>query len=110
MYGHFQSDVGKLKSVLIKHARDAFVDESAVNEQWRELNYAERPSFDRAVEEYDRYAALLNSLGVEIHYLAQDQTVGLDSMYTRDASIVCEKGAILCSMGKPARRTEPAAQ
>ena len=31
-------------------------------------------------------------------------------MYTRDASIVCEKGAILCSMGKEARRNEPAAQ
>jgi len=36
--------------------------------------------------------------------------VGLDSLYVRDASIVCEGGVILCNMGKPQRRTEPAAQ
>ena len=105
-----QSDIGKLRSVLIKHARDAFVDDSAIAEQWRELNYAGRPSFDLAVAEYDRFVALLASLGVETHFLPQDQTVGLDSLYTRDASLVCEKGVILCNMGKEARRTEPAAQ
>ncbi|MCH7903033.1 MAG: hypothetical protein IH944_00535 [Armatimonadetes bacterium] len=110
MNGHFQSDVGKLKSVLIKHARDAFVAQRAVDEQWQELNCAGRPSFDKAVAEYDRYVALLTGFGIEIHFLPEDDTVGLDSMYTRDASILCGKGAILCSMGKAARRTEPAAQ
>ncbi|MCH8967224.1 MAG: hypothetical protein IID43_06060 [Planctomycetes bacterium] len=105
-----QSEVGRLKSVLLKHARDAFVGESAIDEQWRELKYTERPSFGAAVAEYDRFVALLAGFGVETHFLPQDQTVGLDSKYTRDASIVCEKGAILCSMGKEARRNEPAAQ
>ncbi|MCH7945385.1 MAG: hypothetical protein IIC73_05140, partial [Armatimonadetes bacterium] len=105
-----QSEVGKLKSVLIKHARDAFVGESTIDEQWRGLNYTERPSFDLAVAEYDRFVALLSGFGIETHFLPQDQTVGLDSLYTRDASIICDKGAILCNMGKAARRTEPAAQ
>ena len=36
--------------------------------------------------------------------------VGLDSLYARDASIVCDKGVILCNMGKAARRTEPNVQ
>lgn len=105
-----QSDIGKLRSVLIKHARDAFVDDSAIAEQWRELNYTGQPSFERAVGEYDRFVALLAGLGVETHFLPQDQSVGLDSMYTRDASVICERGAIICNMGKEARRTEPAAQ
>lgn len=105
-----QSEVGRLKSVLIKHARDAFGCDSTIAEQWRELNYTEQPAFDRAVAEYERFVALLVEFGVETHFLPQDATAGLDSMYTRDASIICEKGAILCSMGKAARRIEPAAQ
>jgi N-dimethylarginine dimethylaminohydrolase len=36
--------------------------------------------------------------------------VGLDSLYARDASIVCDRGVILCSMGKPLRAGEPEAQ
>ena len=35
------------------------------------------------------------------------EDVGLDSLYVRDASVVCDRGAILCSMGKEARRREP---
>ena len=105
-----QSDVGRLKSVLIKHARDAFGSQGAIERQWQELNYTEEPSFDGAVAEYDRFVALLGELGVESRFLPQNDTVGLDSMYTRDASIVCEKGAILCNMGKAARSTEPAVQ
>ena len=34
----------------------------------------------------------------------------LDSIYVRDASIVCERGVILCRMGKPQRAGEPEAQ
>ena len=98
-----QSDVGRLKSVLIKHARDAFVSQGAVDRQWRDLNYTQQPSFEAAVEEYDRFAAVLTDFDIELHFLPQDASVGLDSIYPRDASIVCEKGAILCNMGKAAR-------
>jgi N-dimethylarginine dimethylaminohydrolase len=37
-------------------------------------------------------------------------SVGLDSIYVRDASIVCDRGVVICSMGKPLRETEPVAQ
>ncbi len=36
--------------------------------------------------------------------------VGLDSIYVRDASVVCDRGVILCNMGKPQRAPEPGAQ
>ena len=35
--------------------------------------------------------------------------LGLDSIYVRDASVMCANGAILCRMGKPQREAEPAA-
>ena len=105
-----QSDVGKLRRVAVKHARDAFGDAAAVDRQWRELRYLARPDVTAATPEYERFLALLEAAGVETLGLPPDETVGLDSLYARDASIVCDRGVILCNMGKPQRRTEPAAQ
>ena len=95
-----QSDIGPIGRLVIKHARDAFVSQAEIDRQWEPLNYLGRPDFARAVDEYDRFAALLRDCGVALEFLPQDEAVGLDSVYVRDASIACEKGAILCSMGK----------
>ena len=105
-----QSEVGKLRRVAVKHARDAFGDAAAVERQWRDLRYLARPDVTAATPEYERFLALLEAAGVETLHLPFDDTVGLDSLYPRDASIVCNRGVILCNMGKPQRRTEPAAQ
>ena len=105
-----QSEVGKLRRVAVKHARDAFGDAAAVERQWRDLRYLARPDVTAATPEYERFLALLDAAGVETLHLPFDDTVGLDSLYPRDASIVCNRGVILCNMGKPQRRTEPAAQ
>ncbi|MGB2984495.1 MAG: arginine deiminase family protein [Phycisphaerae bacterium] len=105
----YQSDVGAIKCLLIKHARDAFVSEEAINRQWEGLDYSGRPDLARAVEECDRFVCLFAGFEIDIHFLPRDEMVGLDSLYPRDASIVCNKGVILCNMGKPERRTEPAA-
>ena len=105
-----QSEVGKLRRVAVKHARDAFGDPAAVQRQWRDLRYLARPDVTAATTEYARFLALLEGAGVETLPLPSDAAVGLDSLYARDASIVCQQGVILCNMAKPQRRTEPAAQ
>ncbi|MHC4696696.1 MAG: dimethylarginine dimethylaminohydrolase family protein [Planctomycetota bacterium] len=105
----YQSDVGAIRSLVIKHARDAFVSDEAIDRQWRDLGYVGRPDFARAVDEYDRFVALLEGFGIDIHFLPQDERVGLDSLYPRDAAISCDKGMIFCNMGKPQRCAEPAA-
>ena len=105
-----QSDVGKLRRVAVKHARDAFGDAVAVDRQWRDLRYLARPDVTAAWAEYEHFLALLEAAGVDTLRLPPDHTVGLDSLYARDVSIVCDRGVILCNMGKPQRRTEPAAQ
>ena len=105
-----QSDVGKLRRVAVKHARDAFGDAVAVDRQWRDLRYLARPDVTAAWAEYEHFLALLEAAGVDPLRLPPDDTVGLDSLYARDVSIVCDRGVILCNMGKPQRRTEPAAQ
>jgi len=104
-----QSDVDPLGCVLIKHARDAFASEEAIERQWRLLNYTERPDLARAVDEYEGFVALLSAFNTDISFLPRDENVGLDSLYVRDSSIACSKGMILCQMGKDARGGEPAA-
>jgi N-dimethylarginine dimethylaminohydrolase len=44
-----------------------------------------------------------------VDLLPRDEDTTLDSIYVRDASIVCGRGLILCRMGKPQRIGEPAA-
>ena len=105
-----QSDVGVIRHVLVKHAEVAFEGNQAIDRQWRELGYTARPDFKRAVEEYEKFVVALGELGTEVHFLPKDERTGLDSIYARDASIVCDKGMILCNMGKAQRNTEPVAQ
>jgi N-dimethylarginine dimethylaminohydrolase len=105
----YQSDVGAIKRIVLKHARDAFVDDSAIGRQWRPLGYAGPPDFERAVSEYDSLVSLLQRFEMDIAFLPQDPSTGLDSIYPRDAFIVCDKGVILCNMAKTERRDEPAA-
>lgn len=42
-------------------------------------------------------------------FFPQDNSVSMDSIYCRDASIATDKGMIICNMGKAARLPEPSA-
>ena len=104
-----QSDFGRLKRVIVKHAREAFGSQRAVAAQWRKLNYAEQPDFRAAVAEYDVFLRLLGDCGVNLIRLPADDSAGMDSLYPRDAAVATDSGVILCRMGKQARASEPAA-
>ena len=105
-----QSETGALTRILLKHPRDAFRDAATIDGQWRALNFTAAPDIATAVAEYDQFVSLLNGRGVALDFLAASNETTLDSIYVRDASVVCERGAILCRMGKPARESESAAQ
>ena len=96
--------------MLVKHARDAFQGPEAIAAEWRALNFTAAPDFARAIDQYDAFLGLLRSSDCEIVMLPKADGVGLDSIYVRDASVVCDRGVILCNMGKPLREREPAAQ
>jgi len=104
------SEVGRLTRVLVKHARDAFVSQSVIDQQWKALNFTAPPDYAKAVSEYDAFLELVQTCGADIACLPRDERVTIDSIYTRDASVLCPTGAILASMGKPQRATEPAVQ
>jgi N-dimethylarginine dimethylaminohydrolase len=104
-----QSEVGTITRLVMKHARDAFQSPENIAAEWQGLNFTAAPDFACAIAQYDRFLALLDGAG-EITMLPQSEGAGLDSIYVRDGAIVCDRGAILCHMGKPQRAGEPAAQ
>ena len=104
------SEFQPLASVVVKHVREAFVDDRRIAAEWQTLHFTEPPDLGRATAEHDRFIEILRSAGAVVHVLPWDDRTTLDSIYVRDASIVSPAGVILCSMGKRQRAEEPAAQ
>ena len=104
------SESGKLKSLFIKKASAAFIDDAHISKHWEALNYLGKPDITKALEEYEAFEQILKDNGAEVLYLPQDDTVNMDSIYCRDAAIATEKGMIICNMGKEGRIKEPAAE
>ena len=103
------SDIGKIKSIFIKNVAQAFISDAHINKYWQQLNFIGKPNIDSARQEYDAFETVLQQLGTEIHYLPADDSVNMDSIYCRDASIATNAGIIICNMGKQARANEPLA-
>jgi N-dimethylarginine dimethylaminohydrolase len=100
-----------IKSMAVKHARDSFLDDAFIASQYEDLGFVTPPSFEASVNEYEGFRDVLLQHGItllELPSSAPEAT--MDSIYARDASVVCEKGVILCNMGKPQRREEPELQ
>lgn len=101
------SEYGKIKSVFIKKVSAAFVNEEQIKAQWKALNYLEKPNLAKANSEYEEFENFLKKEAENILYLPENELVGMDSIYCRDAAIATDGGMILCNMGKAERQTEP---
>src|SRR5437870_11587253 len=96
-----QSDVGRLRRVAVKHARDAFRSDASLDRQWRDLSYTARPDLARAMSEDERFLALLRGAGADVHCLPPSEQVGPEPLYGRAASIACGRRRVLLHMGRP---------
>jgi len=104
------AEAGRLERVVVKHPREAFVSDEACAAQWKSLDFSAAPALARAAEEYEAFLRILQGAGAQVDFLPADERTNLDSIYARDASIVCSRGVILGRMGKRLRAGEPAAQ
>ena len=104
------TDYLSLKSVLIKPVELAFRSDDFIKEQWKELHYLDKPKLAVAIDEYQAFESLLQQHGAEILHLSENESLSMDSVYCRDASIATDFGMILCNMGKKERVDEPQAQ
>ncbi|MFM7487096.1 MAG: dimethylarginine dimethylaminohydrolase family protein [Cytophagales bacterium] len=104
------SEFGKLNSIIIKPVAAAFVNEQHVQQHWQALNFLAQPNLNFALQEYAVFEDLIRATGATVFALPADETVTMDSIYCRDATIATDFGMIVLNMGKPARAPEPAAQ
>lgn len=98
--------VDPIRRVLVKQPRDAYQNQSQVDEQSPLLNYFGIPDFDKAQAAHESLVSFLESTGAEVHYLPKDNSTSLDSVYTHDPCVVTNGGVVLCTMGKVARLPE----
>ncbi len=104
-----QSEVGKIEKVLVKRPREAYKDQTVLDENCRDLGYTGPIDFAKAEEEYSRFFEIITSHVKEVFTLPFDETTGPDSLYARDSCMITDRGAILFNMGKPQRSGESAA-
>jgi len=104
------SEYLKLKTVFLKPAKNAFVSDIHLSEQWRALNYLSRPDFDESLGEYEAFEKCLIDENVGLQFFPHDDSVQIDSIYCRDAAIATDFGMIICNMGKTGRVNEPKVQ
>ena len=100
------SEIGKIKSLFIKHAKQAFITDEHIEKYWKDLNYLGEPDFEVATNEYAFFENVLKQHGAELFYFPEDDSVNMDSIYCRDASIATNQGMIICNMGKAARKND----
>ena len=104
------SDIGRIHSIFIKNAKQAFISDEHLQQHYQRLNYLGKPEFSIALKEYENFQSILKANTSEIFQFPEDPSVNMDSIYCRDASIATDKGMIICNMGKEARKNEPGAQ
>lgn len=110
------SQVGAIDTIILKHAKQAFVDANKIKQQWQDLNFLEEPNLvgdfhnvalipsltnrsqDAAIKEYDDYANIIKQYVPHVHFLPQHADTTLDSIYAYDAAIATTKGLIKCNL------------
>ncbi len=103
-----QSETGEIQSILLKSPAKAWFGQEYTNLQWEKLNYPGKPNFEKALQEFNHLATIVESYVPEVYYLPEDYQTTLDSIYVHDPVLITSKGAILCNMGKEERKSEPA--
>lgn len=104
------SEVGKIETIYIKRASQAFISQAKIDREYEELNYLGKPDFEKAKSEYAEFESIIKNSGAQISYLPESENLSMDSIYCRDASIATNFGMIICNMGKLGRMGEPTAE
>ena len=104
-----QDMVNPVKQILLKHPKDAFINQTKIDQEFVRLNYSGNPSFKKDCKDYEKFLTLIKSFNPEIHFLPVNKSTSLDSIYTHDPCIISNKGIIICNMGKNDRSQEPEA-
>ncbi|MDQ6595651.1 amidinotransferase [Bacillus salipaludis] len=96
----------KLGHVIVKHPKDAFLNQEHLSKEWKKFNYLEEPDFTKAQHEYEKFLSILKQHVEQIDFLPASESVGLDSLYAHDPVKFTKNGAMILKSGKKLRQPE----
>lgn len=102
------NEYGALKSIALRTASSAFVDQIKAKDEWQDLRFHAEPDVREAILEYEAFKGHIEATGAQCIFLPPQDALTLDALYVRDAIIMSPGGLILCHMGRQSRRGEPA--
>ncbi|WP_438463723.1 dimethylarginine dimethylaminohydrolase family protein [Marinomonas sp. PE14-40] len=97
-----QSMVAPIQRVLMRRPGASLLAADA-----KEWHYGTMFDAPKAIEQYDAFAKIVAQSGAEISWIEDDNDGLCDAMFTQDASLVTDHGAVLLNMGKALRVPEP---
>ncbi len=100
------NEYSQIKEVAIRSPLAGFIDNDKISREWEALRYHAKPDMLLAISEYKYFKSLLTDDGMEVIDLPPSKKLTLDSIYTRDTILLCDKGLILCNMGRASRTFE----
>ncbi len=100
------NEYSQIKEVAIRSPLAGFIDNDKISREWEALRYHAKPDILLAISEYKYFKSLLADDGMEVIDLPPSKKLTLDSIYTRDTILLCDKGLILCNMGRASRTFE----
>jgi N-dimethylarginine dimethylaminohydrolase len=106
--GSALNEYGPIRRMVVRHARDAYLSQAALDDNWETEEFLSNPDFNEALAEYDSFLAAIADAGIEPEFVPADGRDGISAIYVRDSSLVSPRGAILCAMRNAHRAPEPA--
>ena len=107
--GNNQTEYRPIKRILLKHPKDAYINQANADANWKDLGYPAPVSFERVVNEYEAMLDIFRRFIPVLSFLPKETATGLDSVYTHDPIVPTNRGMIMMNMGKPQRVAEAAA-
>ena len=101
--------VDPIKRIILKHPKDAFINQNKIDSEYRSLNFLGAPDLKESSKEFKHFTKILNSFDIKLHFIEKDDLTTIDSIYTHDPLIISNSGAIICNMGKKSRIHEKVA-
>ena len=101
--------VDPIKRIILKHPKDAFINQNKIDSEYRSLNFLGAPDLKESSKEFKHFTKILNSFDMKLHFIEKDELTTIDSIYAHDPLIISNSGAIICNMGKKNRIPEKVA-
>ena len=77
----YHSEYLKLATLYLKSAENSFYSEKQLSEQWEELQYLSKPSFEKSLKEYDTFQLFLANKNIELSFFPENERSWIDSIY-----------------------------